>query len=364
MDLAQLTADLEALRDARDRRRPPARPTRRRSTPWRSRSWARRASSRRSCAGSARCRPRTARRSAPSRTRSAASVEAALGRGSRRVSAAPSSPPGSPPRPTDVTTPGRPIRRGSLHPIVETAREIADVFAQFGFVVVRGPGDRGRRHQLPDAQHPARPPGARPVGHALPRRRRPAPAHAHEPRPDPRHAPGAAADPRAAAGPLLPVRGRRRQPRVRVLPGRGPDGRRGHVDGPPQGPARPVRPRDVRRRPRDAVPARLLPVHRAVRGVRHPVRHLQRGEVPRLLADGLDDDPRRGHGPPGRPALRRHRPRALPGLRVRHGRRADREPAPRRRRPARCTWRTTCASSGPSDEGARCPGCASSSTST
>ena len=39
----------------------------------------------------------------------------------------------------DVTTPGRPIRRGSLHPIVETAREIADVFAQFGFVVYEGP---------------------------------------------------------------------------------------------------------------------------------------------------------------------------------------------------------------------------------
>jgi phenylalanyl-tRNA synthetase alpha chain len=39
----------------------------------------------------------------------------------------------------DVTTPGRPIRRGSLHPIIETAREIADVFAQFGFVVYEGP---------------------------------------------------------------------------------------------------------------------------------------------------------------------------------------------------------------------------------
>src|SRR4051812_32835086 len=39
----------------------------------------------------------------------------------------------------DVSTPGRPIRRGSLHPIAETAREIADVFAQFGFVVYEGP---------------------------------------------------------------------------------------------------------------------------------------------------------------------------------------------------------------------------------
>ena len=39
----------------------------------------------------------------------------------------------------DVTTPGRPVRRGSLHPIMETAREIAEVFAQFGFVVYEGP---------------------------------------------------------------------------------------------------------------------------------------------------------------------------------------------------------------------------------
>jgi len=39
----------------------------------------------------------------------------------------------------DVTTPGRAIRRGSLHPVMETAREIADVFAQFGFVVYEGP---------------------------------------------------------------------------------------------------------------------------------------------------------------------------------------------------------------------------------
>ena len=39
----------------------------------------------------------------------------------------------------DVTTPGRPIRRGALHPIVETAREIAAIFEQFGFVAYEGP---------------------------------------------------------------------------------------------------------------------------------------------------------------------------------------------------------------------------------
>lgn len=39
----------------------------------------------------------------------------------------------------DVTTPGRPIRRGSLHPIPETVATIAEVFGQFGFVTYEGP---------------------------------------------------------------------------------------------------------------------------------------------------------------------------------------------------------------------------------
>jgi phenylalanyl-tRNA synthetase alpha chain len=39
----------------------------------------------------------------------------------------------------DVTTPGRPIRRGALHPIQETIREIAEIFGQFGFVIYEGP---------------------------------------------------------------------------------------------------------------------------------------------------------------------------------------------------------------------------------
>ena len=39
----------------------------------------------------------------------------------------------------DVTLPGRPFRRGSLHPLTETNREIARVFGQFGFVVYEGP---------------------------------------------------------------------------------------------------------------------------------------------------------------------------------------------------------------------------------
>jgi phenylalanyl-tRNA synthetase alpha chain len=39
----------------------------------------------------------------------------------------------------DVTTPGRPIRRGTYHPIVETANRIAEIFGQFGFQVYEGP---------------------------------------------------------------------------------------------------------------------------------------------------------------------------------------------------------------------------------
>jgi phenylalanyl-tRNA synthetase alpha chain len=39
----------------------------------------------------------------------------------------------------DVTTPGRPLRRGSLHPIPETIATIAEVFGQFGFVTYEGP---------------------------------------------------------------------------------------------------------------------------------------------------------------------------------------------------------------------------------
>jgi phenylalanyl-tRNA synthetase alpha chain len=39
----------------------------------------------------------------------------------------------------DVTLPGRPIRRGSLHPSIEAMAEIAEIFGQFGFVVYESP---------------------------------------------------------------------------------------------------------------------------------------------------------------------------------------------------------------------------------
>ncbi len=40
---------------------------------------------------------------------------------------------------TDVTLPGRRLPRGSLHPLIETEREIARIFGQFGFVVYESP---------------------------------------------------------------------------------------------------------------------------------------------------------------------------------------------------------------------------------
>ena len=39
----------------------------------------------------------------------------------------------------DVTLPGRPIRRGSLHPSNESMEQIAQIFGQFGFVVYESP---------------------------------------------------------------------------------------------------------------------------------------------------------------------------------------------------------------------------------
>jgi len=40
---------------------------------------------------------------------------------------------------TDVTLPGPTLARGSLHPLIETQREIARIFGQFGFVVYESP---------------------------------------------------------------------------------------------------------------------------------------------------------------------------------------------------------------------------------
>jgi phenylalanyl-tRNA synthetase alpha chain len=40
---------------------------------------------------------------------------------------------------TDVTLPGRALPRGSLHPLIETQREITRIFGHFGFITYEGP---------------------------------------------------------------------------------------------------------------------------------------------------------------------------------------------------------------------------------
>ncbi|MBI3751915.1 MAG: phenylalanine--tRNA ligase subunit alpha [Chloroflexi bacterium] len=60
----------------------------------------------------------------------------------------------------DVTTPARPIRRGSHHPSIEAMGEIAEIFGQFGFVTLESPeieDDRTNFQLLNIPQdHPAR----------------------------------------------------------------------------------------------------------------------------------------------------------------------------------------------------------------
>ena len=60
----------------------------------------------------------------------------------------------------DVTTPGRPIRRGTLHPSIVSMDDIAEIFGRFGFVVHESPEIEDDLHNFqmlnipPD--HPAR----------------------------------------------------------------------------------------------------------------------------------------------------------------------------------------------------------------
>src|SRR3546814_776684 len=120
---------------------------------------------------------------------------------------------------------------------------------------------------------------------------------------------------------------RRPDPHAEVPPGRGPAGRRARELRRPQGHAVRIRARVLRARLRDALPAELLPLHRAVGRSRH-----------RLAAagwlDALAGSARLRHGAPERAAQRRHRPGALHRLRLRPGRGALRDAALRRRRPA------------------------------
>jgi phenylalanyl-tRNA synthetase alpha chain len=60
----------------------------------------------------------------------------------------------------DVTTPGRPVSRGALHPSIESMAQIAEIFGRFGFVVHESPEieDDATNFQLLNIpqDHPAR----------------------------------------------------------------------------------------------------------------------------------------------------------------------------------------------------------------
>ena len=171
MDLAQLTADLDALRERarcaasrraghggarRPRGRVPGQEGRAHRDPARHRRAAGRGPAAVGAVANQVREPRSRRPSASAGTELGGSeLEARLARRGRRRHDA---------RPADPPRLAAPDRRDG--------REIARRLRPVRVRRLRGPRDRGRPDQLPDAQHPAGPPGAGPVGHALPRRRR------------------------------------------------------------------------------------------------------------------------------------------------------------------------------------------------
>ena len=142
-----------------------------------------------------------------------------------------------------------------------------------------------------------------------------------------------AADPRDLPGPHLSHRFGR-DPHAAVPPGRGPRHRQGLASRPPQmDPAR-VLQGVLRGRPHQhALPAVVLPVHRAVARGRHPVPPRQ-GRDPLRRRRGLAGDSRLRHGASERAARLRHRSRRLSGLCLGHGHRPHRDAEIRHVRPA------------------------------
>ena len=279
-------------------------------------------------------RPRTGRRSGRSRTRSGRPSRPRSARPARRLGGAELAARLAD-ETIDVTTPGRPIRRGSLHPIVETAREIADVFAQFGFVVYEGPEieDDVTNFQMlnipPD--HPARDlwdtlyldvEGRLLRTHTSPGQIR----VMHQERPPIRALlPGRCfryeAVDASHASEFFQVEGLMIDEGTSMADLKGLLDQFAHAmfgEG-----------RATRFRPgyypftEPCVAFDILCVI------------CDGAKCPACSRTGWMTILGRRHGPPGRAPLRRHRPRALPGLRLRHGRGADREPAPPRRRPPR-----------------------------
>ena len=227
----------------------------------------------------------------------------------------------------DVSLPVRAESDGRVHPISQTIDEIVAIFGEMGFTVAEGPDIEDDFHNFTalniPPEHPARQEhdtfylpeqkdGSRKVlrTHTSPVQVRTMLQRE-------------AADPHHRARPHLPQRSRR-DPFADVPPGRGAGHRRGDAYGASEGLPDRVLPRLLRyRRPAGALPAELLPLHRA----------LGRGRY-RLLARRRRAQDRRRRRLAGDPGLRhgasqgagelRHRSRALSGLRLRHGDRAHR----------------------------------------
>ena len=166
---------------------------------------------------------------------------------------------------TDVTTPGPADPPRDAPPDQHDDRGDRGGLRPVRVRRLRGARDRGRRPQLPDAEHPARPPGPGPVGHALRGRRGPAPADPHLAGPDPRHARERAADPGAAArAACYRYEAIDASHASEFFQVEGLMVDEGTTMADLQGPPRPVREGHVRRGQADPLPPRLLPVHRAV----------------------------------------------------------------------------------------------------
>ena len=241
-------------------------------------------------------------------------------RGRRRASPTPRSRRSSQGPPIDVTLPGRgaPAAGTATRSPGRSRRSSARLPAP-RLRGRAGPGDRARLVQLRGAQHPGRPPRARHAGHLLRRRgdwlrrrrREPVLLRTHtSPGADPGHAGAEAADPGHAAGAGLPraTPTRPTRPMFHQVEGllRRPEG---HLRR-PQGDAGRLRARLLRPGHADALPAQLLPLHRAsARGGRLSCGGLRRARAAGVCKEtGWLEVLGCGHGAPEGAQERRLRP--------------------------------------------------------
>ena len=184
---------------------------------------------------------------------------------------------GSTPRAVDVTLPVRepPTETGRIHPISQVIDELTAIFADMGFAVAEGPDIETddlnfTKLNIPEG-HPAREMhdtfffNPKPDGSRLLLRTHTSPVQIRT------MLSAEAADPRDHPRPHLPHR-LRPDPHADVPSGRGAGDRQGLASRPPEMDPRGVHEGVLRGRPgEDAVPAVVLPVHRAVDRSRHPV---------------------------------------------------------------------------------------------